>query len=98
MTDFPHEARLIFSLCMELSLCDSSGITTKAPCEGALMSERHMRIEISDFVMRTFVLADTTAAFLCMFLSSHRSECHDLTRMSRRPFYPIYDKSSKSYN
>ena len=28
---------------------------TKAPCEAALMCERHVRIEISDFVMRTFV-------------------------------------------
>ena len=36
--------------------CDISGITTKAPCEAALMGERHVRIEISDFVMRTFVL------------------------------------------
>ena len=35
---------------------DISGITTKAPCEAALMGERHVRIEISDFVMRTFVL------------------------------------------
>jgi len=34
--------------------CDVSGITTKAPCEAALMGERHVRIEISDFVMRTF--------------------------------------------
>ena len=30
-------------------------ITTKVPCEAALMDERHMRIEISDFVMRAFV-------------------------------------------
>ena len=29
---------------------------TKAPCEAALIGERHVRIEISDFVMRTFVL------------------------------------------
>ena len=35
--------------------CDISGISTKAPCEVALMDERHTRIEISDFVMRTFV-------------------------------------------
>ena len=27
---------------------------TKAPCAAALKNERHMRIEISDFVMRTF--------------------------------------------
>ena len=35
---------------------DISGISTKAPCKAALMGERHVRIEISDFVMRTFVL------------------------------------------
>ena len=40
----------------EISPCDISGITTKAPYEAALMGERHVRIEISDFVMRTFVL------------------------------------------
>ncbi len=41
---------------MEISLCDISGIKTKAPCEAALMSEHHVRVEISDFVMRTFIL------------------------------------------
>ena len=40
----------------EISHSDISGITTKAPCEVALIGERHVRIEISDFVMRTFVL------------------------------------------
>ena len=35
--------------------CDVSGISTKAPCDVALIGERHVRIEISDFVMRTFV-------------------------------------------
>ena len=35
---------------------DISGISTKAPYEVALIGERHVRIEISDFVMRTFVL------------------------------------------
>ena len=44
---------------MELSHSDISGIMTKAPCEAALMGERHVRIEISDFVMRTFVLANS---------------------------------------
>ena len=39
----------------EISLCDIFGITTKPPYEAALMGERHVRIEISDFVMRTFV-------------------------------------------
>ena len=39
----------------EISHSDISGITTKAPCKVALIGERHVRIEISDFVMRTFV-------------------------------------------
>ena len=33
---------------------DISGITTKAPYEAVLMGEHHVRIEIADFVMRTF--------------------------------------------
>ena len=41
----------------EILLRDISGITTKAACEVALIGERHVRIEISDFVMRTFVLS-----------------------------------------
>ena len=54
----PIRTRLLLHFLMipEISLCDISGITTKAPCEVALMGERHVRIEISDFVMRTFVL------------------------------------------
>lgn len=40
----------------EILLCDISGIKTKAPCEMALMGERHVCIEISDFVMLTFIL------------------------------------------
>ena len=32
-------------------------MTTKAPCGTSLMGERHVCIEISDFVMRTFVPA-----------------------------------------
>ena len=40
----------------EISLHDISGITTKVPYEAALMGERHVRMEISDFVMRTFAL------------------------------------------
>ena len=39
----------------EILLGNISEISTKAPCEAALMDERHMRIEISDFVMRAFV-------------------------------------------
>ena len=45
-----------FVVIPEISLCDISGISTKAPYEVALIGERHVRIEISDFVMRTFVL------------------------------------------
>lgn len=36
--------------------CDVSEITIKAPCEAAHINERYVRIEISDFVMRTFLL------------------------------------------
>ena len=46
-----------FLIIEEISHSDISGITTKAPYEVALMGERHVRIEISDFVMRTFVRA-----------------------------------------
>ena len=35
---------------------ESFHLTTKAPYEAVLMGEHHVRIEISDFVMRTFVL------------------------------------------
>ena len=44
-----------FLLCRNIA-CDISGISTEAPCEAARMCERHLRIEISDFVMRTFGL------------------------------------------
>ena len=47
---------MFFFIMQEISRSDISGITTKAPCEVVFMGERHMRIEISDFVMRTFVL------------------------------------------
>ena len=52
---------MVYQRAVSLFLCrkyrsDISGITTKAPCEAALMGERHVRIEISDFVMRTFAL------------------------------------------
>ena len=45
----------------EISHRDISGITTKVPCEVAIMGERHVRIEISDFVMRTFILVQRAA-------------------------------------
>ena len=45
-----------FVVIPEISHSDISGISTKAPCEAALIGERHVRIEISDFVIRTFVL------------------------------------------
>ena len=53
---FQRTSVLFFLIIPEISHSDISGITTKAPCEAALMGERHMRIEISDFVMRAFVL------------------------------------------
>ena len=53
---FQRTSVLFLLIMQEISLCNISGITTKAPCEAALMGERHMRIEISDFVMRAFVL------------------------------------------
>ena len=39
----------------EISLCDIFGIMTKTPYEAVLMGERNVRMEISEFVMRTFV-------------------------------------------
>ena len=45
----------------EISHNDISGITTKAACEAARIHEQHVRIEISDFVMRTF-------SPVCLFL------------------------------
>jgi len=44
----------------EISRGDICGITTKAPCGAALMGERHVRIEISDSVLRTFVFHEPT--------------------------------------
>ena len=40
----------------EISLCDVSEISTKAPCEVALIGERHVRIEIAGFALHTFFL------------------------------------------
>ena len=42
---------MVYQRAVSLFLCrkyrsDISGITTKAPCEAALMGERHVRIEI----------------------------------------------------
>lgn len=45
-----------FFIMQEISLCGISEITTKAPYGAALTRECYVRIEISDFVMRTFVL------------------------------------------
>ena len=42
---------------MEISLCDISGITTKAPCEAPVMHGRHVCKGIAGFVMHTFVLS-----------------------------------------
>ena len=65
-----------FFMIPEISHSDISGITTKAPCEAALMGECHMRIEISAFVMRTFVLVKLV---LC-----HRVESETIDRKQNR--------------
>ena len=41
---------------LAMSPSDIPRLTTKAPCEAALMGECHVRVEISDFVMPTLVL------------------------------------------
>ena len=40
----------------EISLCDVPEISPKAPCEVALIGERHVRIEIAGFALHTFAL------------------------------------------
>ena len=65
-----------FFMIPEISHSDISGITTKAPCEAALMGECHMRIEISAVVMRTFVLVKLV---LC-----HRVESETIDRKQNR--------------
>lgn len=51
---------------------DISYVTTKAPCEATRMGERHVRIELSAFVTRTFVLP-----FACRLCRSYarRTQC-----------------------
>jgi len=51
-----REIGCCFFIIQEISHRDISGITTKSPYEAALMGEHHVRIESSDFVMRTFAL------------------------------------------
>ena len=53
----------------EISLCDIAGIATKAPCEAARMGERHVRIKISAFVMRTFVVRKKISAKTSIFFA-----------------------------
>ena len=45
-----------FFMWQEMSRADFFEITTKASCEAALMDERHVHVEISNFVMHTFVM------------------------------------------
>ena len=54
----PIRTRLLLHFLMipEISLCDISGITTKAPCGASRMRERHVCIEIAGFALHTFVL------------------------------------------
>ena len=67
----------------EISLCDISGIMTKAPCEAALMGEHHVRIEIADFVMRTFAPFGGTAhrRYLgCILIDLLSRRCYDVDK------------------
>ena len=53
-TRYEPDRRVLFYYVGNVA-CDISGITTKAPCKAARMSVRHVRIEISDFALRTFL-------------------------------------------
>ena len=52
----------------ETSPRDISGIMVKAACEAALVHERRMHMEITDFVMYTFALALTVFCTYCYFV------------------------------
>ena len=67
---------LLLFIMQEISHSDFFGITTKAPCETALMGEHHVRIESSDFVMHIFVLVKLV---LC-----HRVEAETVDRKQNR--------------
>ena len=82
---------LFFLIMSEISLCDISGISTKAPCEVALASERHVRIEISDFVMRTFVPTGTT-----VLQGGIKNACNVLTCMDTAGAYFAAVKCKKA--
>ncbi len=53
-------AECLLLLSRKISRGDICGISAKAPCEAALMGESHVRIEISDSVLRTFVFHEPT--------------------------------------
>ena len=80
-------------------LGDISGVTTKAPCEVALIGERHVRIEISDFVMRTFVLYAGNIARRLFRNHDKRTlrrfPCGVLQGMKRR--FSVKNRESKRY-
>ena len=80
-----------FFIMQEISRSDISGITTKAPCEVALMGERHVRIEISDFVMRTFVPTGTT-----VLQGGIKNACNVLTCMDTAGAYFAAVKCKKA--
>ena len=58
-----------FLMMPEISLYEISGITTKAPCEAARVGARHVHIEISAFVMRTFALRKKMSAKTANFFA-----------------------------
>ena len=63
----------------------------KTPCEAALMGERHVRIEISDFVMRTFVPTGTT-----VLQGGIKNACNVLTCMDTAGAYFAAVKCKKA--
>ena len=51
--------RPILLIMLKISHSDIFGITIKAPCEVALMGERHVCIEIQDSAVRVLIQADS---------------------------------------
>ena len=56
--------RPILLIMLEISHSDIFGITTKAPCEVALMGEHHVCIEIQDSAVCVLIQADSSRNLL----------------------------------
>lgn len=68
-----------FFTMQEISLCDISGITTKAACGASLMNERHVRIKIRISLYALFSFggesgssADARSGHVFLFFASSR--------------------------